>query len=276
MKRTACGLFVCASLALSAPLSAQFRESCLPGEVKVDTWSGYKRLNFVVDGCPAWIIEPTEVAPGNPWLWGMEFPFAFVERCSAPDLLKAGYYYVHVQVGNTFGCPKAIETFKKFYGILQSCGLAKKGVLLGISRGGLYAYRFAAVCPEGVSVIYGDAPVCDFKSWPGGKMNGVGSKGDWEALIRHYGFKDEAEALAYKLNPIDSLEILAKHKIALIHVVGDVDKVVPPAENTAVVEDRYLKLGGVIETIHKPDCDHHPHGLEDTTPVVEFIKKYNR
>ena len=52
---------------------------------------------------------------------------------------------------------------------MQARGLGKKAVLIDISRGGLYAYRWAAEYPEKVAVIYGDAAVCDFKSCPGGK-----------------------------------------------------------------------------------------------------------
>ena len=61
-------------------------------------------------------------------------------------------------------------------------GPGAQGGVIGISRGGLYAYRWAAGDPARVAVIYGDAPVCDFKSWPGGKGAGTGSAGDWAAL----------------------------------------------------------------------------------------------
>jgi hypothetical protein len=55
--------------------------------------------------------------------------------------------------------------------------------------------------------------------------------------------------------------------IALVHVVGDDDDVVPPAE-------RYAKLGGTIDVIHKPGCGHHPHGLDDPAPVVAFLVRH--
>jgi len=70
---------------------------------------------------------------------------------------------------------------------------------------------------------------------------------------------------------VDVLEKLARSGIRLIHVVGDADDVVPVAENTAMIEERYRKLGGEIRVIHKPGVGHHPHGLEDPTPVVDFI-----
>jgi pimeloyl-ACP methyl ester carboxylesterase len=201
----------------------------------------------------------------------MEFPEAFLKRGAAPGLLGKGFYYAHLVVGNTFGCPGAVKHFNAFYEALTGQGLAGKAVLIGISRGGLYGYRWASENPERVAVIYGDAPVCDFKSWPGGKGKGQGSLRDWAALLPLYGFKSEAEAIAYRGNPIDVLAPLAKAGVALIHVVGDADDVVPVAENTAIVEARYQRLGGTVQVIHKPGVGHHPHGLEDPTPVVDFI-----
>ena len=240
----------------------------------VDQWHGYTRHQFSVDGCPAWVVEPKQALPGKQWSWCMEFPDAFTDRCAAPQLLAAGFYHVHIEVGNTFGSPAALRHFDAFYDVLIKAGLAKRGTLIGLSRGGLYAYRWAAEHPERVNVIYGDAPVCDFKSWPGGKGKGVGSPDDWAALIQCYGFRDEAEALAYPGNPIDRLEPLARAKIAIIHVVGDADDVVPVAENTAMIEERYRKLGGEIRVIHKPGVGHHPHGLDDCSPVVAWVKQH--
>ncbi len=239
-----------------------------------DTWRGYSRIRFEVDGCQAWIVEPKQPLPGKPWTWCMEFPDAFTDRTGVPELLEKGFHHVHIVVGNTHGSPGALKHFDAFYAALQQRGLARKGALIGLSRGGLYAYNWAAKNPEKVACIYGDAPVCDFKSWPAGKGKGKGSKGDWSALIKNYGFKDEAEALAYKGNPVDSLEPIAKAGIPLLHVVGDADDVVPVAENTAIIEERYKALGGSITVIHKPGVGHHPHGADDTAPVVAFLLKH--
>ena len=78
--------------------------------------------------------------------------------------------------------------------------------------------------------------------------------------MKCHGFKDEAEALAWKGNPVDNLEPLAKAGIPLIHVVGDKDNAVPVAENTAIIEERYKALKGEITVFHKPNTGHHPHG----------------
>ena len=251
-------------------LSATFAGESWPGE-HLDTWHGYVRHNFTVDGCAAWVAEPKQSASGNPWTWCMEFPDAFTERTGVLQLLEKGFHHVYLNVGNTHGCPAAVKHFDAFYKVLQAGGLAKKAALIGISRGGLYCYNFAAEDPSRVACIYGDAAVCDLKSWPAGKGKGTGSPGDWTALIKNYGFRNEAEALAYKKNPVDELGSIAAAKVALIHVVGDADKAVPPDENTLIIEERYKKLGGKVVVIHKPGCDHHPHGLENPQPIVDFI-----
>jgi len=227
----------------------------LPGET-IDTWHGYKRHLFWVDGCRAWVVEPKNALPGKPWSWCLQFPDAFTDRTPVPALLEAGYHHAHVVVGNTFGSPEAIGHFNAFYRMLTKAGFSDKVVLIGLSRGGLYAYRWASENPDKVAVIYGDAPVCDMKSWPAGKLNGKGEgkpmNPDWTAAIKCYGFKDEAEALAYPGNPVDTLAPLAKAGVPIIHVVGDADPVVPVAENTAVVEERYKKMGAPLRSSTSP------------------------
>ncbi len=244
-----------------------------PGET-IDQWNGFKRHKFEADGCEAWVVEPKKALPGKPWSWCMEFPDAFADRCAAPQLLAAGFYHAHIVVGNTFGCPEAVRHFKAFHDLLVEHGLAKKAALIGLSRGGLYAYRFASEYPNKVAVIYGDAPLCDIRTVLGGNGYGKGSKDEWKNLTQAYGFKTKAEALAYQGNPVDTLAPLAKAGVAIIHVVGDADDIVPAAKNTDLIEQRYKKLGGTFEVIHKPGIGHHPHGLDDPKPVVDFIVKH--
>ena len=244
-----------------------------PGST-IDRWQGHTRHSFVFEGRKAWVVVPEQPRPGNPWSWCMMFPDAFTERCAAPQLLDAGFHHAYLDVGNTFGSPAAVAQLAAFHDELVRRGLAAKAALIGISRGGLYAQCYAAEHPGHVAAIYGDNPVCDFKSWPGGKGRGKGSKPDWAACIAAYGFADEAAALAYDGNPVDRLAPLAEAGIAMIHVVGDQDDVVPAAENAVLVERRYRALGGTIEVIHEPGKGHHPHGLDDPQPVVDFLVKH--
>ena len=70
---------------------------------------------------------------------------------------------------------------------------------------------------------------------------------------------------------MDNLAPLAAAKVPLLHVYGEADEVVPWDENTGLVAERYRKLGGSITLIGKPGGKHHPHGLDDSTPIVNFI-----
>ncbi len=236
-------------------------------------WHGYDRYDFQVDGRPVLVVVPKTAAPGRPWVWHGEF---FGHK-PAPDvaLLGRGFHIVYMRVPDMLGCPRAVEHWNAFYRELTGkYGFADKVALVGLSRGGLYCYNWAAANPDKVACIYGDAPVCDFKSWPGGKGKGKGSRRDWDLVLSCYGFQDEAEALAYDKNPVDNLAPLAKAGVPLLHVYGDADQVVPWDENTGVLAERYRKLGGQITLIAKPGVDHHPHGLDDPTPIVEFIARH--
>lgn len=240
----------------------------LPGD-----YHGYARYDFGVDGLRATVVAPEQPAAGKPWIWRAEF---FDHRPELDlALLKLGFHLVYIEVGNTFGAPSAMKHWDAFYRELtHTYGLSSKAVLEGLSRGGLYVYNWAAANPTKVAVLYGDNPVCDFKSWPGGKGSGPGSPPDWQKLIQDYGFASEAEAMAYKKNPIDNLAPLARAHVPIIHCAGDADEVVPYPENTVLIKERYEKLGGTIVVIVKPGFKHHPHGLDDPTPLVDFIAKY--
>jgi hypothetical protein len=47
-------------------------------------------------------------------------------------------------------------------------------------------------------------------------------------------------------------------------------------ENTAVLKERYEKLGGHVELIVKKGVGHHPHALENPTPIVDYILTHRR
>jgi pimeloyl-ACP methyl ester carboxylesterase len=246
--------------------------ACLPS--LGSTWNGFARYDFEIHGKPVLVVTPKSVAAGRPWVWHGEF---FGHK-PAPDiaLLKEGFHVVYLKVPDMLGSPKAVAHWNDCYAEMTAkYGLAPKVALVGLSRGGLYCYNWAIANPDKVACIYADAPVCDFKSWPGGKGKGPGSPRDWKLVLDQWGFRDDAEAVAYKGNPIDNLKPLADAKVPLLHVFGDADEVVPWEENTGLVAERYKALGGSIELIRKPGVKHHPHGLEDSTPIVEFIKKHS-
>lgn len=249
-------------------LSAMTQAAEFPGVES--EWHGFTRHDFQVAGKPVVVVEPPTVAQGVPWVWHGEF---FGHKPN-PDiaLLKKGYHIVYMRVPGLLGSPQAVNHWDDFYTELTTkYGFARKAALVGLSRGGLYCMNWAIANPDKVSCIYNDAAVCDFKSWPGGKGKGKGSDSEWQRVIKVYGFESEAQAMAYQGNPVDNLKPLAEAEIPLLHVFGDADQVVPWDENTGVVAERYKELGGNIKLIRKAGVDHHPHGLEDSTPIVKFI-----
>ncbi|WP_417848039.1 hypothetical protein [Thalassoglobus sp.] len=236
-------------------------------------WHGFAKYQVDVEGKTATVVVPKKVAPGRPWVWHGEF---FGHK-PAPDieLLNRGFHLVYLSIPNMLGSPSAVKHWDKCYEVMTGkYQLAPKVALVGLSRGGLYCYNWAIANPTKVACIYGDAPVCDFKSWPGGNGTGKGSEQNWKLVLELWNFKDEEEALAYKGNPVDQLSPLALAGVPLLHVFGDADDVVPWEENSGLIADRYRKLGGSIQMIRKKGVNHHPHGLEDSTPIVEFIEKH--
>ncbi|MFT7619007.1 MAG: lysophospholipase L1-like esterase/pimeloyl-ACP methyl ester carboxylesterase [Planctomycetota bacterium] len=234
-------------------------------------WNGFERSDFVVAGRKCCLVSPKNAAEGRPWVWRARF---FGHEPQADILLlNQGFHLAYSDVAGLFGNDQAVKAWDAFYDVLiKHHRLAKKPALEGMSRGGLIIYNWAARNPEKVACIYGDAPVCDFRSWPGGKGAGKGHAESWQACLRAYGLTEE-DAL-HSPNPIDNLEPLAKAGIPLLHVVGDSDEVVPVAENTDVIESRYKKLGGSIQVIRKPGVGHHPHALKNPGPIVSFIRKH--
>lgn len=262
-----------AKLAQPVKITLKLKPNEAPFPGKKSDWHGFDRYEFPIAGNTASVVVPKKAAAGNPWVWHGEF---FGHK-PAPDiaLLGHGFHIVYLSVPNMLGSPEAVSHWNNLYRELtRRYGFSTKPALVGLSRGGLYCYNWAAANPDKVSSIYGDAPVCDFKSWPGGKGKGKGSAGDWKLVLERFHFKNEEEALASKQNPVDNLEQLAKNKVPLLHVFGDADDVVPWDENTGVIAERYKQLGGEIELIRKPGVGHHPHGLEDSTPIIEFISKH--
>jgi pimeloyl-ACP methyl ester carboxylesterase len=241
---------------------------------KESQWKGYALNQFNLEGVGCKVVRPKKAAPGKPWIWRARFWGHEPQTDIA--LLEKGWHVGYCEVSNLFGAPKAVARWDAFYAYLvKEHGFAKKAALEGMSRGGLIIYNWAKANPEKVSCIYGDAPVCDFKSWPGGKGKGKGSAGTWKNCLKAYGLT-EAEAMGFKGNPIDGLEVLAKAKVPIFHVIGEADTVVPVAENSDVIEKRYRALGGSIEVIRKPGIGHHPHSLKDPKPIVDFVLRSSK
>ncbi|MEY4688549.1 MAG: hypothetical protein RIR76_2572 [Verrucomicrobiota bacterium] len=229
-------------------------------------WNGFTRLDFTVAGRPCLLVLPAQPAPGRPWIWRTEF---FGHQPQADQaLLALGWHVAYMDAKNLYGAPKAMAWFGQFYAhLVVQFELSSRVVLEGFSRGGLYAINFALAHPRRVAALYLDAPVLDIRSWPGRNPQ---SK-EWAQCLEAYGLNEES--LAKFRGPLERLRTLAAAGVPILSVCGEADRVVPFAENTAVLEKRYRELGGAIEVILKPGVDHHPHSLADPAPIVDFIVK---
>ena len=231
--------------------------------MQYSNWYGFNRCDFDFMGHEAFIVEPPQPLPEKKWSWCLEWPKAFVERCGALELLKRGFHHVHVNINGTWASPEGMKVLNDFYKFLvEEKGFAAKAALMGLSRGGICAYRFAMEYPERVAVIYGDAPVCDLAKYP---------KHVIKEVYAAYGCETSEDIAASGLNPIDNLDRLVKCNIPIIHVIGCADEVVDPAEHTDVLEKRYREMGGFIKVLKRPYIGHHPHGYDDPKQVVDFI-----
>jgi pimeloyl-ACP methyl ester carboxylesterase len=241
--------------------------------VKSSTWNGYSRMDFDVDGRACILVEPKVPAVGKPWIWRTEF-FG-VEPQADIALLAAGFHVAYMNVQNMYAAPVALDHMDAFYDYLtRERKLSTKPALEGFSRGGLFAFNWSARHPDRLSCIYADAPVCDLKSWPGGHRADK-TAADWHRMLNAYGFTSDQQALDYKQNPIDNLEPVADARIPILCVCGEADDVVPINQNTRVVEQRYTQLGGPVTVIAKPFCNHHPHSLQNPTPIVNFVLSHS-
>lgn len=241
----------------------------LPDGARPFNFHGFEGYDFETDGVACKLVRPRHAAPGRPWVlrarfWGHE-PQTDIA------LLEQGFHVAYCDVADLYGAPAALKRWDAFYRKMRRLGLSRRVVLEGMSRGGLPVYNWAARHPRRVACIYADAPVLDIKSWPLGHGASTRSEADAKALLRAYGFADEAQALAWEGNPLDLAGRIAKAGIPCLHVVGDADKVVPVAENTARFETEMQRQGGTLRVIHKPGVDHHPHSLSDPSPIVRFI-----
>ena len=236
-------------------------------------WHGFERFDFEFEKRKAIVVTPKKTAEGKPWIWRARF-FGHEPQLDIA-LLEAGFHVVYADVSNLFGSPDAVAHWNQFYSYLvNQHDFHPKPTLEGMSRGGLIIYNWARANPTKVAAIYADAPVLDFRSWPGGprRKEDRGQQNAWEQLLKAYSFSSDDEAFAYPGNPVDNVQFLVDHKIPLFHVCGDTDPVVPYRDNTGRFKTRYHRAGGnQLYEIVKPHIGHHPHSLKDPAPLVEFV-----
>ena len=222
---------------------------------------------FEVSERTAFLI-PAKAAPdtpAKPWVWyaptlpnlpGPEEKWMF-ERFRAAGIAVAG-----IDAGESYGSPAGNKVFDTLYAAMTAKGYSQKPVLLGRSRGGLMTLSWATANPDKVGAFAGIYPVCDIASYPGVEP----AAGAFE--LKPAELKEKLK----QFNPVDRLDGLAKAKVPLFAIHGDVDKVVPLEANSGRVKERYAALGGTMTLIVPPQQGHNMWpGFFQCRELVEFV-----
>ena len=240
----------------------------------INEWNGFRAEQFMFDGHLATVVFPEEDKKCGGLVLKTEYQHHFPEAAEIP-LLKLGYHVCFIENENRFGQPSDLDRKARFVRYLQEkYGLRKKCVPVGFSCGGMIGLYFAERYPELVSCLYIDAPVVNFMSWPChfGQEN---PKPGLSEILPALGLKNLAELMAYRKMPLDKIPSLIEKKIPLVMASGDSDTTVPYDENGLFVERAYKEADLPIEVYIKPGGNHHPHGIPDPTPIVDFILRYD-
>jgi hypothetical protein len=242
-----------------------------------------ERLDFEIDGLRAMLLKPIRPAPGGgrPWIFIAPVfmgpnpqrpelnPYLFhhpiaddtpvYPPANRPDrgthhklvkrLLESGFHIGGIEIGDTMGNPAGRAHFTAYYKrVVQEFGLDTKPCLFATSRGGLMVYNWAADHPEWVRCIGANQPVIDLALFPG--------------LVRaadFYGLPLKEFLQIYRQhNPVDRLQVLADHRIPILHVVGGADALLPLEPDMMGMQRRYREMGGEMQTLVHPTT---PHGL---------------
>ena len=235
-------------------------------------WNGFETEEFEFCGRKAMIIFP-KGEPNGKLLLKTEYLDAFPNF--EIEMLNRGYYSCFVSHPTRWAPDSEtiiMADFVKY--VAEKLSIEPKCIPVGMSCGGLQAVRLAEMFPELISVLYIDAPVLNLLSLAG---LGAGACEDteafWREMSKAHGF-DKSSIVNFRHSPIDHMDILIKNDIPVVMVYGDVDHVVLYEENGKVLKEYYEENGGKIKVICKNGCDHHPHCLDDVTPIVEFVEKY--
>ena len=235
-------------------------------------WNGFRRVDFLFEGREALIVFPHQANESKNWLFKTEYFGAFPNF--EVEMLQKGWHLVYIRNITRWCLDEDLDLKKRFAQYLHNeYGLYEKCVPVGMSCGGLIASKFAAKYPECVSALYLDAPVMNLLSCPAG----MGLSDD--SMLQEFIDATQmtlSQLICYREHPIDQMHLLLSHQIPIVLIYGDSDDVVPYCENGAILEKFYRENGGTLLSIGKTGCGHHPHGLSDNTPIIEFIEKHSK
>ncbi|MBO5197814.1 MAG: hypothetical protein J6B85_04750 [Lachnospiraceae bacterium] len=241
-----------------------------------ERWNGFLMRNYQFEEHDAIVVFPEEGTANGYLAVKTEYWGAF-PKVAEIELLKRGFHLCYIKNDNRWGVDEDLDRKARFIRSVQmEYGLKPGCVPVGMSCGGLIAIKLAARYPELIACLYLDAPVVNYMSCPCGFGigNPLNEKRDMSEILGALKLNSVSELLAYRDMPLDHIWELVEAEIPVVMVAGDSDKVVPYCENGIFLQRAYKDAGVEIEVYIKPGCDHHPHGLEDPTPVIDFIMRH--
>ena len=234
------------------------------------TYEGYRKLDFQIGNRTCYLVIPKE-PKGNKWLLKTEYFYAFPNFELA--MLERGWHLAYIENATRWYHESDSDYKAALCGHLhKEFGLSEKCVCVGMSCGGLQAVYFAARYPQHVEALYLDAPVMNLLSCPF-SIDQVKYPGMYEELQRDTGMT-KGMLLNYRNHPIDNVGPILENKIPVMLVCGDSDDLVPYDENGMYLSNILKEHNHPFREILKPGCGHHPHGLEDPTPIIAFVEEY--
>lgn len=242
-----------------------------------ETFHGFRKETVKIADRDAIIVYPNEGASNGKWMLKTEYFNAFPD--TEIKLLEKGYHLAHVPTITRWYVKEDNYAKKVLADYMhKTLGLSKKCVIVGMSCGGMQGIYFGAEYPECVSCMYLDAPVVDLLSvvFGLGKTASCPDLPGFQAQFIRDKNMTLVDVISYREHPLDYIPKLVKHRIPAVIVSGDSDTVVCYEENGIFLQKAYEKAGIPHEVYIKKGGDHHPHGLSDNTPIVDFILKYDK
>ena len=237
--------------------------------IESDGWGGGHRIIFDFGGRRGWIVEPMTAREDRPWCWTMQWMGAFLNRTGAPDLVKRGFFHVHLEAFDTRADDEGLKVLAAFQSYLvDGLGFAKKANLIGMSWGGFYSIRYASEHPENVSRIYLDAPLLNVYT-----LEKKSAKVSAER-IGSWAKSEPADPANDPRMAVNRAAAVARAKIPILLLYGKSDDVVDPSRNCEPFLKAFRAAGGSVAVEARDAWGHHPHGLDEDEVgrIVEFFE----
>jgi lysophospholipase L1-like esterase/dienelactone hydrolase len=234
-------------------------------------FSGYQCASFTRNGHECKVVKPKKVRADHPWIWRMRF-WAHEPQTDIA-LLERGYHLVYCDQAERMGNRQNIGEWNDFYKLLHRSGLNKKVTLEGMSRGGVYAFNWAAANPGKVSAVYADNPLLDMKAMYFGPDGEEKPENEiTQGIKENYGI-DRDRIMNFRESPIDKIDRIVKGKYPILILCAELDKAAVNTQNTFPFEKKIREKGGNITVMLKEGFEHHPHSFPNPERIVDFIEK---